>query len=114
MTRTAMFDALRRFAPEGKFSSPMVLKIDALADDFSLPRVGEAAPAVGDPPWMREAKRHVGTREVVGARHSPVIMGWVRELGASVLGVPVNDDETPWCGTFMALVFKRVGLPPRG
>lgn len=113
MTRTAMFDALRRYAPEGRFTAPMVVKIDALADDFGLPRVGAPEPAAPtEPPWLREARTHIGVREIVGPQHSPVIMGWIRELGAKVLGIPVNDDETPWCGTFMAVVFQRVGINP--
>lgn len=62
------------------------------------------------PPWLTLARSFLGTREVVGSKHSPVIMGWIQELGAKVLGVQVNDDETPWCGTFMALVMKRSGL----
>lgn len=27
-----------------------------------------------------------------------------------MLGLKVNDDETRWCGTFMALLMKRAGL----
>lgn len=63
--------------------------------------------------WIAWALLQVGTREIVGPRHSPVIMGWVRELGAKALGIQVNDDETPWCGTFAAIVMKmaRLSIP---
>jgi len=67
--------------------------------------------AMRDPYWLAEARQHLGVREIVGAKHSPIIMGWIKELGAKVLGIPVNDDETPWCGTFMAMVMKRCSLP---
>lgn len=62
------------------------------------------------PSWLTLARTFVGTREVVGTKHSPVIMGWIQEIGAKTLGMKVNDDETPWCGTFMALLMKRSGL----
>ncbi len=55
------------------------------------------------PPWLVIARANAGVSEIVGARHSPVIMGWVQRLGAKVLGIEVRDDETPWCGTFAAM-----------
>ena len=67
--------------------------------------------SVVEPRWMPWARSQIGVKEVVGPRHSSVIMGWVQELGAKTLGVKVNDDETPWCGTFAAIVMKRAGLP---
>lgn len=67
---------------------------------------------MSEPAWLTLARAQIGVREIVGPKHSPVIMGWIRELGAKVLGVQVNDDETPWCGTFMAWLMKRSGLTP--
>lgn len=66
---------------------------------------------MAEPPWMTLARSQIGVREIVGPKHSPVIMGWIAEVGASALGIKVNDDETPWCGTFMAWLMKRAGLP---
>jgi hypothetical protein len=60
--------------------------------------------------WLTLARTFLGAREVVGSKHSPIIMGWIQEIGAKTLGVKVNDDETPWCGTFIALLMKRAGL----
>lgn len=65
---------------------------------------------MSDPIWLAEARRQIGVREIVGPKHSPIIMGWVQEVGAAVLGIKVNDDETPWCGTFMAWLMKQAGL----
>jgi len=48
-------------------------------------------------PWLTEARRLMGTREIVGRRHSSIIMGWARALG-----IGYRDDETPWCGLFVA------------
>lgn len=76
---------------------------------------GEGAPINPAQPfvfafWIAWAQLQIGTREIVGAKHSPIIMGWVRELGAKALGMQVNDDETPWCGIFAGMVMKKAGL----
>lgn len=69
--------------------------------------------ALSEPRWLTQARRHIGVREIPGARHSPVIMGWVQRVGARVLGINVRDDETAWCGTFMAFCMVSEGvLPP--
>ncbi len=60
-------------------------------------------PSASVPPWLVIARANAGVAEIVGARHSPVIMGWIQRLGAKALGIEVRDDETPWCGTFMAM-----------
>lgn len=62
--------------------------------------------------WLAEARRLVGTREVRGAGSNSVIMGWVRNLGARVLGIQVNDDTVPWCGTFAAHCMTVAGIKP--
>jgi uncharacterized protein (TIGR02594 family) len=48
-------------------------------------------------PWMAEAQNLVGTKEVLGARSSPLILDWAKDLD---LHYP--DDEVPWCGLFVA------------
>lgn len=67
-----------------------------------------------DPPWLAYARTLIGVREIPGAKHSPVIMGWIARLGAKVLGIKVTDDETAWCGTFVAHVMQQsaLGAPP--
>ncbi len=42
MTRAALFEAIRPFAPNRRFSTPHVQAIDSLADSFGLPREGDA------------------------------------------------------------------------
>lgn len=64
------------------------------------------------PKWLEIAKSYLGTREIVGSKHSPVIMGWIKKLGAKVLGILPKDDETPWCGTFAAEVMVEAGFTP--
>lgn len=56
--------------------------------------------------WMTEARRHVGVSEIPGPKHSPVIQGWLHRLKAWW-----SDDETPWCGVFVAACIDAAGLP---
>lgn len=61
--------------------------------------------AKGVPKWLVEAREHMGTREIPGARHNNKILGWVKTLGGWF-----KDDETPWCGTFVGYCMKISGF----
>ena len=54
-----------------------------------------------DLPWMIEARKYIGLAEVAGPKHNPTILGWLRDLEAWWA-----EDETPWCGTFVATVLR--------
>lgn len=58
------------------------------------------------PAWMAEAHKLIGTREIVGPKHNPVILNWLAKLKAWW-----QNDETPWCGTFVAHCLDAVRLP---
>lgn len=58
-----------------------------------------------EPIWLIEARRHLDVTEVPGPKHSPVIQSWLHKLRAWW-----NDDETPWCGVFVAACFDTVGI----
>lgn len=58
-----------------------------------------------DPDWLGVAKKHVGLKEIPGPRHNSTITNWLRDLKAWW-----TDDETPWCGTFVAHCMQEVGL----
>lgn len=58
-----------------------------------------------EPKWLTIARSYIGTSEIVGAKHSPKIIGWLKRLKSWI-----KDDETPWCGTFVAAVMQEVGL----
>ncbi|MDD1452673.1 TIGR02594 family protein [Sphingomonas sp. H160509] len=62
--------------------------------------------------WYEVAKSLIGTREIVGPKHSPTILGWAKRLGSRALGIAIVDDETPWCGTFVAHCVAEAGLEP--
>ena len=64
---------------------------------------------MSEPRWLTIARAQIGVREVPGPKHSGVIMGWLKRLKSWI-----KDDETPWCGTFVAAVMQEAGLsyPP--
>lgn len=56
--------------------------------------------------WMTEAKKHVGLKENTSkTAHNPTILAWLKSLGAWW-----KEDETPWCGTFVAHCLKVAGV----
>jgi uncharacterized protein (TIGR02594 family) len=59
-----------------------------------------------DPPWLEIARTYVGVREIPGPQHNPVIARWLHGLKAWW-----QDDETPWCGTFVAACLQQSGHP---
>lgn len=55
--------------------------------------------------WIKEARKHLGLKEIGGAKHHPTIVEWVKNLGGWW-----QDDETAWCGVFIAHCLKSVGV----
>lgn len=83
------------------------LVMDAIKGKWS-PSRPVARPS--DPPWLVEARRLIGQKEVPGPRHNNwIAKGWAR-LGAGWF----NDDETPWCGFFVAHCMNAAGQPYPG
>ena len=58
----------------------------------------------GDPAWLAEARKHIGLKEIPGKQHNPTIIKWLAELKAWW-----KEDETPWCGTFVAHCCRTAG-----
>ena len=62
-------------------------------------------------PWMAEAKKHIGLKEIVGAKHNPKIVEWLKEMG-NFPGAAKSwyfEDETPWCGLFVGYCLGKSG-----
>lgn len=55
-----------------------------------------------EPAWLAEARKHMGKVEVPGPRHSSFVLGLWKALGR-----PYTDDETPWCGGFVAYCLRH-------
>lgn len=47
--------------------------------------------------WVGVARTYIGLKEIRGGAHNSDIMQWIANLGGWF-----KDDETPWCGTFIA------------
>ena len=58
-----------------------------------------------EPRWLIAARAFLGLREIPGKATAPVIGRWLRELKAWW-----SDDETPWCGTFVAAALEGEGI----
>lgn len=56
-------------------------------------------------PWIMEAKKHLGLKEIPGPKHNTTIQGWLSKLNAWW-----KDDETPWCGVFVAHCFRTASM----
>lgn len=59
------------------------------------------------PIWLKKARTCIGQKEIPGSKHNPWIVSLWRRMGAAI-----RDDETPWCGTFVALIMKKSGFKP--
>jgi len=57
-------------------------------------------------PWVDEAYKFLGQKELPGNATAPFIASWLVELKAWW-----KDDETPWCGTTVAHCLKSTGYP---
>ena len=110
--RKPIFDAVRPLARAGLFNDPgNILALDNLLDAFGVPRAGQVTNPkphpTNEPRWMIEARKLMGQREIPGPKHNRWIAeGWKR-LGAGWF----TDDETPWCGLFVAHCIEAAGLP---
>jgi uncharacterized protein (TIGR02594 family) len=56
-------------------------------------------------PWIIEARKHLGLKEIPGPKHNTTILGWLESLKAWW-----RDDETPWCGTYVGHCFRVSGM----
>lgn len=61
---------------------------------------------IPEPAWLIEARKSIGVREIKGPQHDRRIMGWLDQLRAWW-----KDDETSWCGVFVAHCMQVAGLP---
>lgn len=61
------------------------------------------------PRHLVEAVKLIGTKEIPGLKHNPAIMTWAQEVGIADI---YKNDETAWCGLFMAITMLRAGREP--
>src|SRR6478735_4519617 len=56
-------------------------------------------------PWLAEARKYIGQKEIAGPRHN----SWIVSLWKK-LKLAFNDDETPWCAGFVGFCLEAVGI----
>lgn len=113
------FQASMRIAADGEVG-PVTA---GYLDNYKPPSVplivpGWQAPAPADAPlpsalnltpWLSYMRALSGTKEIPGARSNPLILSWVKTLGARYPALRPNidwyrNDDTPWCGLAAAEV----------
>lgn len=57
-------------------------------------------------PWLDEARKHLGTREIPGEKHHPKILQWWRAIKRG----GIKSDEVPWCAAFVGGCLEEVGI----
>ncbi|WP_181443602.1 TIGR02594 family protein [Porphyrobacter sp. YT40] len=117
--RAPIFAAVRAAKPD-VFNHPedgsrRIGALDNVLDALGIPRAGQHIPDAGkkvtpspkasEPRWMQLAREKIGEREIKGPKHNNWIAGAWGRLGATWF----NDDETPWCGLFVADCLERAG-----
>lgn len=55
--------------------------------------------------WIEEARKYLGLNEIPGPKHNATILSWLSQLKAWW-----KEDETPWCGTFVAHCIRESDL----
>lgn len=61
--------------------------------------------------WIKEARAKIGTYEIIGKRHNPIILAmWETAFKAKNKQNWILDDETPWCGGFVAYCMAKANL----
>lgn len=55
--------------------------------------------------WIAEARKHINLKEIKGIKHNATILLWLEQLKAWW-----KEDETPWCGVFVAYCLKASGV----
>lgn len=81
------------------------LTIAALFDKQLIPMVAVQSNTLSEPIWMQIAKNYLGTEEIPGYNNNPIILGWWKRLG-----LPFDDDETPWCAGFVGGCLEECGI----
>jgi uncharacterized protein (TIGR02594 family) len=61
---------------------------------------------MSEPSWLKIARSYDGLKEIPGPRHNQTIIRWLGKLGAWW-----SNDETPWCGVFVAHCMQKCSLP---
>lgn len=54
---------------------------------------------------VKHATSQIGVKEIPGDRHNMTVVNYAKEIGIKW----INDDETPWCATYVNWVLMKAG-----
>ena len=63
--------------------------------------------------WIKTARSYIGQKEIKGVKHNPIVLElWASAFKAKNQPIPAvfKNDETAWCGGFVAGVLAKSGL----
>jgi len=66
---------------------------------------------MSDPKHLQIARKYIGTREIPGKTHNNKLLALLN-TALTYNGLKFVDDETAWCGGFVAAVLVEAGLTP--
>lgn len=67
-----------------------------------------------DPKWIEVAKSYLGEHEISGPKNNPKIMellDWADGKQDSKNLQGINNDDIPWCASFVSGVLEKAGVP---
>jgi uncharacterized protein (TIGR02594 family) len=79
-----------------------------MGNQMNIPKKYEYLLAPDMPLVIQAGLKMVGTKEIYGAKHSPIIMGWAETAGISKI---YTNDELAWCGLSHYVALLRGGKP---
>lgn len=79
-----------------------------LAEIIDGLREAQDAPDLEAAPWFTLAKGELGTKEVVGPKHNPRVLEYLRTTSLGKWGA--GRDETPWCSAFVNWCMTGAGI----
>lgn len=59
--------------------------------------------------WMHVARELIGTKEIAGPKHNPLVLEFFRSTS-----LKASADEVPWCAAFVGHVLLAAGVKPTG
>lgn len=59
-----------------------------------------------DQPWLIEASKHLGVREIPGVNHHPLIL----RMWKTIRRGGIKTDEVPWCAAFVGFCLENAGI----
>jgi uncharacterized protein (TIGR02594 family) len=62
--------------------------------------------SINDVAWIAIGRSYLGLKEIRGSKHNQTIMSWIKRLKGWF-----TNDETPWCGTYVANCLVEAGQP---